>query len=1581
MLIKENNPWVGLASYKRQDAARFFGREKETRKLSELIQANYCTILYGQSGAGKTSLIQAGVCPMLSDMQFLPIPIKLDHSGTVSYAQQIMDRVREEIRGIDGEIEFPIEIPVGVDDRSQAWLFFHTANFWNGQNYRITPALFIDQFEELFNLTSDLLEVQAFFDLVDELLQMVPPERVSEYFERNNIRLPYREKPAFRLLLSLREDFLARLEDYSYSIPALRRNRVGLASMNGQQALDVIMNPMPGLVERDAALRILSKVTAQEVHDDPYYLEKLPVDSCILSLFCTEIYNRAAESGKDGITQDIIDQFGGNIIQTFYERNMEGISTASARYLESHLLTTNGFRNTVALEDLVPDHVKMDELRRLEENRIVRIETMNGTQRVEFTHDVLCKVATNHRKSRNQKSEHRRSIQQRILYWMESALHVGLVGCFVTDVELNQLSYLRSPKAALFILLFLIAFLFRLAHHGNRFKSVLVMAGVAVFGWIPLYLHTESSSDSTLFVILLFLYAFSATVYPFIELARQRRSQNSSFIRNSYLLTEDRPRWAAAIAFLVASFGMACLLAYRNVNGTFSACLLMILVPLLLEVFCFFYPERSDIRTRWTNGLIAEGGMLLLVASQYANTRTWFYFALGILATACFLFARKVKGGKPAVKILAGVATWIMLGLVMPPISLGFNPGLLGSLARVPHGTIGTDSRTFPNLIKVCDEKGRIGAVVRNDMVLPPQFDDIRTYAVAEEIDFYYTYDHDGYEARGSLHDLVFLVKEKGEDSFSKIRLSQFPAPPNRISRIMADECQLFLQHADSIFSHTVQTNSSGMTAKVMNISSDDFDRGWKPMIKYYDPQIQLFLANYYRNQPEKCKDHAFKFLIYTGANLVAQRFLMEGNWKDEKNNILNTILFTHFYNQTGVLPNNYREQFCSEVKNDTSFRNLLDSLLTSPADSAMQTILNSTELRKWVYFSIANNSEEQNKFSFLSLPVPEIKGHVFTMMEQDEAVNAAYYSIFLRDADKAEYYSRQAIAESKTESQVALATTNLITALFLKGDTEEPATLLSQHAFRRTSNGYLVIDGLYQDLKQFTRYGVLDQDQLKKYQHLLETYSPDNFRGRQFDMLDDDGNVFFYYKNANNPFSFISYDQVDLYIDGKPYGYLDSLLVPYLEDSPAAIMAHLGKKGYIDRETGRIILPTSADHAWFFSEGLAFIEKGNRIQVINTDGSPAFEKTFIDPRDYESPDFVGIDFIYHGGIAPMIDETGRMGLIDTHGNWVLNPEFDYITNPDDSGVRHIWKDGKLFIMDDVTKQNLRPAHPIVFDLDGILTLWDPSASRRVRYHQLDSRLGSIRSISGNSLSRLLLSFDDSDQSLLLQKESQSWFMANKWGMKVELNPDGSSFVTYRNDDWTAYFTDMAEKQTESRFNDEDKSGFHAFVFSKDGKKAASAHENGMLRIWDVASGLCIASYPTDCGIFALDFSPDGSVLVAADIAEGAIIYWPIEKTPVKLTAHSYGARDVKFSHRGDWFVSCSEDGSIVLWDKSGKRIKALETDNGGKFSLAVSPDDKQIATFDSYNYLSVYSVSSGAYEKGLGLQCSGPSAMVWCEE
>src|SRR5947207_4247866 len=73
------HPWIGLASFTEGDRTFFAGRGDEIENLLRLVRRDTLTLLYGVSGLGKTSLVQAGLFPALREEKIPPVPIRLDH--------------------------------------------------------------------------------------------------------------------------------------------------------------------------------------------------------------------------------------------------------------------------------------------------------------------------------------------------------------------------------------------------------------------------------------------------------------------------------------------------------------------------------------------------------------------------------------------------------------------------------------------------------------------------------------------------------------------------------------------------------------------------------------------------------------------------------------------------------------------------------------------------------------------------------------------------------------------------------------------------------------------------------------------------------------------------------------------------------------------------------------------------------------------------------------------------------------------------------------------------------------------------------------------------------------------------------------------------------------------------------------------------------------------------------------------------------------------------------------------------------------------------------------------------------------
>src|ERR1700682_1899290 len=78
--VDGENPWLGLASFSEETRAYLHGRDDESAELSRRVQRKLLTVLFGQSGLGKTSILRAGLVPRLRPEGYCPVYVRIDYS-------------------------------------------------------------------------------------------------------------------------------------------------------------------------------------------------------------------------------------------------------------------------------------------------------------------------------------------------------------------------------------------------------------------------------------------------------------------------------------------------------------------------------------------------------------------------------------------------------------------------------------------------------------------------------------------------------------------------------------------------------------------------------------------------------------------------------------------------------------------------------------------------------------------------------------------------------------------------------------------------------------------------------------------------------------------------------------------------------------------------------------------------------------------------------------------------------------------------------------------------------------------------------------------------------------------------------------------------------------------------------------------------------------------------------------------------------------------------------------------------------------------------------------------------------------
>lgn len=97
------------------------------------------------------------------------------------------------------------------------------------------------------------------------------------------------------------------------------------------------------------------------------------------------------------------------------------------------------------------------------------------------------------------------------------------------------------------------------------------------------------------------------------------------------------------------------------------------------------------------------------------------------------------------------------------------------------------------------------------------------------------------------------------------------------------------------------------------------------------------------------------------------------------------------------------------------------------------------------------------------------------------------------------------------------------------------------------------------------------------------------------------------------------------------------------------------GKRGYYNSYTGKIVVPAQYRRAWVFSEGLAAVQKNGMIGFINRKGEVAI------PFRYPYHGNPLSSFVFDNGHCIVADTTGKCGVINKKGEWVIQPKYDNI--------------------------------------------------------------------------------------------------------------------------------------------------------------------------------------------------------------------------------------------------------------------------------------------------------------------------------
>jgi WD40 repeat protein len=400
--LDSDNPWPGLESFDEYARAFFHGRDHESTSLLSHVLDAPITLLYGRSGLGKTSLLRAGLFPLLRDSHFLPVYVRFDlEPGAAPLTRQLRQSVYDSIRAHVPDPMLPLE------DES-LWEYLHRTDFELSSEHGdlLTPVIVLDQFEEL------CMPAGRVPDLVREF-----KTEVGDLAE-NRIPADHLRKRNYKLVICLREEFLHELEGWRQLIPAPGRSRMRLLPMRASEALDAVHKPAEEMMSRSVARRVVGIIAGENLHrargtafadidrpgddfDPSGGASGAPeVEPALLSLFCRELNEERKRRGESHFDELLVEDARRDILANYYLSCVRDHPPRVAQFIESELITERGFRDSYVREEAVPSRLTDDELTRLIGSRLLRLQERYGAQRIELTHDVLTDVIREHRDRR-----------------------------------------------------------------------------------------------------------------------------------------------------------------------------------------------------------------------------------------------------------------------------------------------------------------------------------------------------------------------------------------------------------------------------------------------------------------------------------------------------------------------------------------------------------------------------------------------------------------------------------------------------------------------------------------------------------------------------------------------------------------------------------------------------------------------------------------------------------------------------------------------------------------------------------------------------------------------------------------------------------------------------------------------------------------------------------------------------------------------------------------------------------------------------------------------------------------------------
>jgi energy-coupling factor transporter ATP-binding protein EcfA2 len=389
--------YPGTLPFTTADKDLFFGRQKEMAELYQLISLKQIVVLYGKSGLGKSSLIQAGIIPKIGEAKtYQPIYIRFTANNN-SDAESPTETTKKIISENFDAATFLQKIKA---DEDSLWATAKNRQI-NGGKHQL--VLFFDQFEELFSYSEK--EIHHYLRQLRELVGTSIPQRIRDELNQfDDDFLTVEEEDTFyetldiKVIFSIRSDRMHLMNKLSRNLPQILANNYELQPLSLADAKDAIVLPAQAEGNFDSQKFTYSDDALAKILNFLKDEETQRVEAFQLQLLCQTFEQKVENEGVNEINLSAVGDLE-NVIGAYFQNSLTALSETDRNLVNlliaKELVSPDGdTRYSIFEQKLKTEYFISDELlNQLIDLRLLRREKTSRGTIYEISHDTFIKSA------------------------------------------------------------------------------------------------------------------------------------------------------------------------------------------------------------------------------------------------------------------------------------------------------------------------------------------------------------------------------------------------------------------------------------------------------------------------------------------------------------------------------------------------------------------------------------------------------------------------------------------------------------------------------------------------------------------------------------------------------------------------------------------------------------------------------------------------------------------------------------------------------------------------------------------------------------------------------------------------------------------------------------------------------------------------------------------------------------------------------------------------------------------------------------------------------------------------------------